>query len=351
MNQRAFGIFDHLERRDQPLDGIFEQRLALIADADSAGFLGYHLAEHHATPLGMAPSPGIFLAAVAARTRRIRLGPLVYLLPLYHPLRLVEEICMLDNLSGGRLDIGVGRGVSPFELAYHHVPFMDAREIFEEALAAIVTGLRNPQLNHHGQHYRYDAVPMELAPAQRPNPPFWYGSATPDSVLFAARHGMHMVGNGPNAALKKFTAMYAEELKKHKGGPDDLNPHIAEPRRGAIRHCYVAADDADLDAVARPAYRAYYNNIVKLWLDFRTIPAYGFTDDLDLARRNDVAIAGTVGEVRDQVGSFFEHSGCDYLVLSFAFGNLTHEQSRRSLERFATQVMPDFPSAAVRSAD
>ena len=76
----------------------------------------YHLAEHHATPLGMAPSPSVFLAAVAQRTKRLRFGPMIYALPLYHPLRMIEEICMLDQMSGGRLDVGFGRGASPIEL-------------------------------------------------------------------------------------------------------------------------------------------------------------------------------------------------------------------------------------------
>lgn len=347
----AFGIFDHLERRDEPLDRIYAERLELIAEYDRAGFCGYHLAEHHATPLGMAPSPGIFLSAVAQRTRTMRFGPLVYLLPLYNPMRLAQEICMLDNLSGGRMDIGVGRGVSPFELAYYRVPFMESREMFEEALDTIVGALRSGRVNHRGHYYRFDSAPLEMAPMQKPNPPIWYGAATPDSVSFAARRGMHMVGNGPNAALKKFTAAYREELAKHKGGPDDLNPQVADTRRGAIRHIYVAADEREVDRVARPAYKAYYNNIVKLWRDFRTLPAYGFTDDLDLACANDVAIAGTANEVRDKVASFFADSGCDYLVLSFAWGNLTHADSRRSLDRFVTRVMSDFAPEALRSAD
>src|SRR6266851_1931621 len=136
----AFGVFDHIERRGNSLDGLFEGRLKLLEQYDAAGFYGYHLAEHHATPLGMAPSPGLFLAAAAQRTRRIRLGPLVYLLPLYNPFRLATEICMLDHLSNGRLDLGVGRGVSPFEVAYYGVSFMDSREMFEEALQALVKG-------------------------------------------------------------------------------------------------------------------------------------------------------------------------------------------------------------------
>src|SRR4029453_14767056 len=98
-----FGVFDHIERRGETLDGLYEGRLALLREYDAAGFYGYHVAEHHATPLGVAPSPGVWLSAIAQRTKRLRFGPLVYLLPLYHPIKLLEEICMLDQLSGGRL--------------------------------------------------------------------------------------------------------------------------------------------------------------------------------------------------------------------------------------------------------
>ena len=101
MTQVAFGLFDWIDRGKVPLQRLYEERLQLLEVADAAGFFGYHLAEHHATPLGMAPSPALFLTAAAQRTRRIRLGPLVYLLPLYNPLRLIEEVCMLDHLSGG----------------------------------------------------------------------------------------------------------------------------------------------------------------------------------------------------------------------------------------------------------
>jgi len=111
-----FGVFDHLDRTGQALPDFYEDRLKIAAAYDAAGFYAYHIAEHHSTPLGMAPSPNIFLAAVAQRTRRIRLGPLVYLLPLYSPLRLIGEICMLDHLSHGRIEIGIGRGASPHEL-------------------------------------------------------------------------------------------------------------------------------------------------------------------------------------------------------------------------------------------
>jgi alkanesulfonate monooxygenase SsuD/methylene tetrahydromethanopterin reductase-like flavin-dependent oxidoreductase (luciferase family) len=103
-----FGIFDHMDESGVSLEQQFEERLKLIEAYDRLNFYAYHLAEHHGTPLGLAPSPGIFMAAVAQRTRRLRFGPLVYSLPLYHPVRLIEEICMLDQLSGGRFELGVG---------------------------------------------------------------------------------------------------------------------------------------------------------------------------------------------------------------------------------------------------
>jgi alkanesulfonate monooxygenase SsuD/methylene tetrahydromethanopterin reductase-like flavin-dependent oxidoreductase (luciferase family) len=110
-----FGIFDYIDDRGEPLHKTYDDRLALLQAAEAAGFYGYHLTEHHATPLSMTPSPGVFLAAAARETQRIRLSTLLYLLPLYHPLRLFEELCMLDHLSHGRLDVGLGRGISPME--------------------------------------------------------------------------------------------------------------------------------------------------------------------------------------------------------------------------------------------
>jgi alkanesulfonate monooxygenase SsuD/methylene tetrahydromethanopterin reductase-like flavin-dependent oxidoreductase (luciferase family) len=91
------GVFDHFDHAGVPLGQQFEERLRLVEAYDRLGFYAYHVAEHHGTPLGLAASPGIFLAAAAARTSRLRLGPLVYSLPLYHPVRLIEEVCMLGR--------------------------------------------------------------------------------------------------------------------------------------------------------------------------------------------------------------------------------------------------------------
>ena len=112
----------------------------IVEAYDRGGFYSYHTAEHHATPLGLAASPSVFLAAVAQRTQRLRFGPLVYTLPLHHPLRVVEEICMLDQLSRGRFDLGVGRGISPIETAYYGVDPDHRQKMYLEALAHPAAG-------------------------------------------------------------------------------------------------------------------------------------------------------------------------------------------------------------------
>ena len=142
------------------------------------------------TPLNMVPVPGVYLGAVARATKRMHLGPLVYLLPLYSPLRLAEEICILDHLSHGRLEVGVGRGVSPFELNYHKVAHDQSREIFIDAFDCMSAALTSDTLNYAGKHFTYTNVPMALRPLQQPHPPFWYGSSNTDRrrLVGRARH-------------------------------------------------------------------------------------------------------------------------------------------------------------------
>src|SRR3569832_168255 len=127
------GLFDHIEHGERPTSQLFDERLTFIQAADVAGFYCLLLAEHHQTPLNMVPVPGVFLGAVARATKTIKMGPLVYLLPLYSPLRMIDEICMLDLLSHGGAFFGVARGVSPFELRYHKIDPDKSRDIFIDA--------------------------------------------------------------------------------------------------------------------------------------------------------------------------------------------------------------------------
>jgi alkanesulfonate monooxygenase SsuD/methylene tetrahydromethanopterin reductase-like flavin-dependent oxidoreductase (luciferase family) len=244
-----FGIFDHLDRYDIPLRQYYEDRLKLVEAYDRAGFHSYHLAEHHSTPLGMAPSPGVFLAAVAQRTRQLRFGALVYALPLHHPLRLIEEICMLDHLSGGRVDIGFGRGSSPIELAYYGQDPAAAQEIYAEGVELVLQALTGKSLDFRGKHFSFSDVTMEIAPLQRPHPPIWYGVHAPESAERAARRRLNTVSLDPPGETRACTEHYrATWTNVYAGEP--------VPKLGLGRFIVVAPTDAAAMALARRAYRS-----------------------------------------------------------------------------------------------
>jgi alkanesulfonate monooxygenase SsuD/methylene tetrahydromethanopterin reductase-like flavin-dependent oxidoreductase (luciferase family) len=344
MTDVTFGLFDWIDRGTAPVHQLYQDRLQLLEAADAAGFFCYHLAEHHATPLGMAPSPALFLTAAAQRTQRIRLGPLVYLLPLYNPLRLIEEICMLDQLSGGRLELGVGRGVSPYELRYFGIDPEHTRPIFNEALAAILAGLTNKRLTFKGAHYRYHDVPMELRPFQLPYPPLWYPTHNPDSVRYAARHGFNFVGLGPSAAVGQLIDTYRQTWELHRDDPTRLNGHIVEPKVGIVRQVVVAETDDDALATARSAHGGWYRSITKLWHDHDDHSVDGLFA-WETASQYETMIFGSPARVREQIGRLVDESGCNYVICAFAWGTLPHQQTLRSLRLFAQEVMPAFSGA------
>ncbi|OGQ77926.1 MAG: hypothetical protein A3F90_18855 [Deltaproteobacteria bacterium RIFCSPLOWO2_12_FULL_60_19] len=250
-----FGVFDHLDRSASPLEEFYEARLKLIEAYDRAGFYAYHVAEHHSTPLGMAPSPSVFLSAVAQRTRRLRFGPLVYALPVHHPLRLIEEICMLDHLSGGRLEIGFGRGSSAIEVGFYGQDPADAQRIYAEALELTLQGLSQKTLDFHGEFFAFDNVPIELEPLQRPHPPVWYGVHSIESAERAARRGFHVVSLDSAHETRRFTDRYRKVWRELWGESRAL------PKMGIGRFIVIADSDAEALLIARRAYPIWHRMI------------------------------------------------------------------------------------------
>jgi alkanesulfonate monooxygenase SsuD/methylene tetrahydromethanopterin reductase-like flavin-dependent oxidoreductase (luciferase family) len=346
----TFGLFDWIDRGTAPLRQLYAERLQLLEAADAAGFFCYHLAEHHATPLGMAPSPALFLTAAAQHTQRIRLGPLVYLLPLYHPLRLIEEVCMLDHLSGGRLELGVGRGVSPYELEYFGIDAAGSRAMFNEALAVLVAGLTQKRLTFAGQHYQYHDVPMELQPLQQPYPPLWYPTHNPESVIYAARHGYHFVSLGAAAHVRQHVDLYWQTWAMHRQESDRLNGHVAAPKVGILRQVVVANTDDEALAATRAAYGNWYRAITKLWHDHHDHTPDGLFS-WETSTQHETILFGSPARVREQMARLLEVSGCNYVIGAFAWGGLPHEQVMDSLRLFAEEVMPAFAGSATPVAE
>lgn len=359
-----FGIFDHFERQPSlALDQQYEERLQLVARADELGFYGYHLAEHHQSRLCMAPSQNVFLAAVARAARCIRLGTLVHLLPLYHPLRLIEEICMLDNLCGGRLQLGLGRGITAIEHTYWGQRPEDAQARYDETLAIVLKGLTNDSLTYHGRFFEFSNVPLELSPEQRPYPPLWYASRSPDS---SAREGLNYVGP-PGPRLAEAMARYQQIWQENRHRADRLNAHVAEPMIGSSRHIVVAKTDAEAERIARDAWPVFQSNFSKRGMsgpgpetrrDGTIVPVLpggpGTTEarDVDRALRAESLLVGSPETIADYVQRYASNSGANYFMAAFQWGNISHAQAVESLELFArvmSLVSRSTPSAGVNT--
>lgn len=339
------GLFDHVEDAGRPMAQLFDERLTFAQAADEAGFYCLQVAEHHQTPLNMVPVPGVYLAAVARVTKRMRLGPLVYLLPLYSPLRLIDEIAMLDNLSHGRLDVGVGRGVSPFELKYHHVEHDDSRDIFIDGYKCLVEGLTKDSLSYDGPSYKYENVPIALHPLQKPYPPFWYGSSNTIGSTWAGEQGLHFVTLGPMQRAKENIDAFKEALAKRGGAAQPKPEFSGGTAIGVQRHIFVAENEAEAKRFAKPAMEHHLAALN--WLRLKH-GVTGLTSRLNIQRgatfedcvADKTVIYGTPDMVREQIEQQVAELGINYLLTYMFLGTMTFEDAMRSLKLFAAEVMP-----------
>src|SRR5690348_16387168 len=334
------GLFDHIEYGERPTAQLFDERLTFIQECDKAGFYCLHLAEHHQTPLNMVPIPGVFLGAVARVTKQIKMGPLVYLLPLVSPLRMIDEICMIDHLSHGRAEIGVGRGVSPFELKYHHIAHDQSREIFIDAYRCISKGLTNEVLTYNGPHYQYDGVPIALKPLQRPYPPFWYGSSGAEGSTWAGEEGLHFVTLGPNPLAKANIDSFKAALAKRGGKAFQPKPEFPGGLAiGVQRHIFVDETDEKAHAWARPAMNKHLEHIN--WIRVR----HGVTAtqarirstrgaNYDECLEEGTVIAGSPKTVLAGIERHVKEIGFNYLLAYLFLGNMALDTAMRSFKLF-----------------
>jgi alkanesulfonate monooxygenase SsuD/methylene tetrahydromethanopterin reductase-like flavin-dependent oxidoreductase (luciferase family) len=334
----AFGIFDHLDSNGAPLGDFLEQRLQLVELFDREDFEGYHLAEHHSTPLGMASSPSVFLASAIQRTRKIKLGPLLYVLPLYHPLRLYEEICMLDHLSGGRFMVGVGRGGALIEHQRYGIEPTDASAMYHEAFAVLMRAFESDVLDFAGKFYNYKDFVIQAKPLQRPHPPLWYGAPNPDAIAWAVPKAVNVVSLGPADRAHAIAERYRKDWSGLGRDPAAL-PHV-----GITRHIVVADTDAEAERIAHASYPRWRDAMEYLWrrdgvpfllkdiypTDFAALQAIGH------------GIAGSPATVRDYIAQLEREAGINYVLCQMVFGDMSLSDARRSIELFARDVMPAF---------
>src|SRR5215211_5588054 len=171
----------------------YEQLWRELAVCDELAFDFGFCVEHHFSPHeSWMPSPAIYCAAGAMHTRRLRLGPMGYIVPLYDPLRIVEEAAVLDNVLGGRLELGLISGISPHYFRHYGADFANRRGRVNEAVALVKAAFADDgAFSFHGPYHHYENVSLALKPVQRPHPPMWLQSRDPETLALCAREGVH----------------------------------------------------------------------------------------------------------------------------------------------------------------
>lgn len=339
----AFGIFDSFDLGESSPGQVIASRLDFAVAAEAAGIGHYHVTEHHGTPLSVCPSPNLFLAALSQRTTTMRMGALVHVLPAYEPLRLAEEIAILDQLTHGRLDVGVGSGISPYELAYFGIDSGEARDRYTETLGAVTHALTTGRLTHRGVLLRDYDVELSVGPVQRPHPPLWYASSNTRSAEWAGANSVNFVGRWSGGSFAPAVQAYWQSWQEHSEGQAGRQP----PRVGTAAHVYIGATDADAVERYRKAGAVHFEHLLSLWHKNGN-HAFDFMSDLDAGMKSGGALVGSAQTVRDLLTEQVSLAPVNYFEATLAFGDLTPEEARANLAAFAETVMPAVREAAAR---
>ncbi len=341
--------------------------------AEQLGFEAIWLGEHHFTPFGVGdlPNPILLGADLAARTSRIRIGQMANIATWWHPIRLAEDLAMLDNMSGGRVDVGFGRGIWPYEGPQFHPnadPRKDAenRELFQETVEIVRKIWSNEYFDHHGTNYTFPVPDTVFShpsvapdpawhngdhvtrlrvtprPYQLPHPPLWMTVSTDRSVTTAAQMGLKACyWQPPPLRIRQRMEIYAEARTNREGRPYALGEDQA-----VMRSTYVASsmEEARRDAEAGIMSAFIFND------PFRGRQVFTNPDEeLDPEVKLDwdfleprTLLVGSPDNVAEKIQELQEVCNLDCLLVEFAHSGLPQAKILRNLENFATKVMPRF---------
>jgi probable F420-dependent oxidoreductase len=310
----------------------FEATIQECERAEALGFDSVWLGEHHNHPL-LYPTPLIGLAAIASRTRRVRLGTGVLLLPLYHPLAVAEEGAMLDMISGGRLILGLGAGYAPEEFSAFGISIKERGSRLEEGASLLRRLWTEEHVSHAGRHYRVTDVTLGPRPVQQPRPPIWFAGWVEPAIRRAARLGDAWLG-GPSARLDELAAcvrLFQEARRESEQRAP--NPDIALMRyvfvADSLEQAYATVGDATL-RIFETTYFRWPHPVVKRPPGTLTIQRLA----------EDRFILGTPAQCLEQIERFRQQLGLTHLICRVSFPGVPRELSSASMQRFTREVMP-----------
>ena len=349
----AFSLMQWPEDRS-PAD-VYANEITQLAAAEPQGYDAIWVAEHHFSRYGIAPSIHLTAAFLAARTRRVRIGTAVTVLPFFHPLRAAEEIAMLDQLSGGRFDWGVGRGYQGHEFAGFGVDIAESHLLFREQIEIVKRSWQPGRFSHEGRFYRFHDVEVLPPPVQRPHPPIWIAAISPATLEWAADNGYAVLTDqfSPTARIAENRVVYAE--RAHRAGVS-----VGTIDLPVLRHVYVGATQARAREEAKPALLWYYRALANVgspggpggkipenYSFYRLFGEERFNPDADPDAFCDFlfehcTVVGDPAYCRDKLAELRERIHLNYLITWQNFGNLPAAATAASQQRFIEEVAPAF---------
>ena len=331
-----FGVlqfFSWPERRVS-LATVYERALERIEVMDRTGYDAVWLAEHHFTGYSVCPSVHLMALQVASRTRKLRIGTAVSLAAFYHPLRLAEEVALLDVLTGGRINWGAGRGFDPVEFRAFGVPIDESAARFREAVEIVLAAWGSERLTWQGEFWNFEDVEVLPKPQQDPHPPVWVAATSPPAIEWAGACGLSILmdPHSSHAEIARKRELYRANL--------EANGHKIEGRELPVARLLAVADtDAEAEAVARRGAVWTVGSYVNPEKGTAHLPAtdrHLVKPAADPIERylDSVIVHGSPERVIDQLREFESEMNLDYLLCA--------PLSHGSFELFTERVLPAF---------
>ncbi len=337
-----FGLFSSAQASSHDLGPEtgqgFRDYLDYNVEAEALGYVSSFSVEHHFTGWNQVSATLMLLMALAMRTRTLRLGTAVIVLPWHNPVLLAEQAATLDLLSGGRFDFGIGKGYRHSEFNGFQIPPEEAEARFAECVEVMVRAwTTRERFSHRGGFWHFEDIVVEPPPAQKPHPPLWVAAASETSIRRAAARGFNLILDQYAGAEKigERIGIYRAERKAHGLGFDPMQVAVA-------RQLYVAKDEADKrQALARQA--AYTRRTVDV---SRAPERRGGSHVLAYADKaggtEEHALYGTPDEICTMLEAL-RSAGVSYVLLTIAGG-------AAQLRRFAREIMPAFAASPAANA-
>ena len=345
-----FGLF-FLMQRDPAWSeaAVYDAELGQMRFAEECGFESVWVAEHHFSDYGLCPAPPVLAAHVAARTQRLRVGMAVSLLPLHDPVMLAEQLAVLDQVSGGRVDVGIGRGRPGQEYEAFGTGYDESRDRIEEGITLMQRCWSGERFSFRGRFRTVEDLRVTPRPRQEPHPPLFLAANSADTDLFAARLGLPTLSSFfiPAAELRRRRTAYREEAVA-SGHTPPATATLLDQSWG-MRVVFVAPDRNAAVAAVEGPFMAYQHRLAGRRDDGSAAAGSGagfrpytrlrlFEEYLN----DGLAIIGSPDEVVDGLGRYAEETGFQRVMLLIALAGLPSPDALRSMELFAARVLPQL---------